>query len=154
DPVTGEIITIPLSAEDELSDIPAEMRETVAAEIAAFRDRSNRRDLERLKREEEMEARERAGPRINRLASPPPSAPSGPAGGANGIPLGPRGVQGAPSGPKGLQGGQIPKDYQNGVTFVNGSGTSREEEEDANVSDGELDHRRKEKKENDKQKRY
>ena len=90
DPVTGEIITIPLTADDELSDIPAEMRETVAAEISAFRERSIRRDMERLKREEEMEAAERRNGRINRLASPPVSAPTGPAGGANGIPLGPR----------------------------------------------------------------
>jgi hypothetical protein len=51
-----EVVNIPLAADDELADIPAEMRETVAQEITAFRDRSNRRDMERLKREEEMEA--------------------------------------------------------------------------------------------------
>lgn len=160
DPATGEIVTIPLTVEDELSDIPAEMRETVAAEIAAFRDRSNRRDLERLRREEEMEAQERqrnlSGPRVNRLASPPPSAPSGPGGGANGIPLGPRerGVQGAPSGPKGLQ---MPKDYQNGVTFVNGSGIASyftREEEESDASDEELERRRKEKKDAELEKIY
>ena len=75
------ILTIPISADDELSDIPAEMRETVAKEIAAFRDRSNRRDLERMKREEEVEQQERTrttNGRGSRLASPPPSAPSGP----------------------------------------------------------------------------
>ena len=157
----AEVVTIPLSAEDELSDIPAEMRETVASEIAAFRDRSNRRDLERLRKEEELEAAERRGGRMNRLASPPPSAPSGPAGGANGIPVGPRdrGVQGAPSGPKGYQGVQIPKDYQAGVSFVNGGGSSasswmtREEEEDP-ASDEELERRRKERKDADLEKIY
>lgn len=158
DPITGEVITIPITVEDELSDIPASMRETVAAEIAAFRDRSNRRDLERLRREEEMEALERqrnAGPRVNRLASPPLSAPSGPAGGANGIPLGPRGdrgVQGAPSGPKGFQGVQVPRDYQNGVAFVNGSASAQlsqylgKEDEESDVDDEELERRRREKK--------
>ncbi|KAK3078454.1 hypothetical protein LTS18_007468 [Coniosporium uncinatum] len=152
DPVTGEVVTIPISAEDELSDIPAEMREIVAAEIAAFRDRSSKRDLERLRREEEAEAAERArnaSTRYNRLASPPVSAPSGPAGGANGIPLGPRDrvVPGAPSGPKGFQGAQIPKDYQNGVKFVNGSTNSwvLPDDEDTDASDEELERRRKEK---------
>ncbi|KAJ9609633.1 hypothetical protein H2200_005961 [Cladophialophora chaetospira] len=144
----GEVVTIPIAIDDELSDIPAEMRETVAKEIAAFRDRSNRRDLERLKREEEIEQQERNrnmnGDRFNRLASPPPSAPAGPAG-ANGIPSGPRG---APAGPKGF-GLQIPRDYQKGVTFVNGtaiSGSSAFEDEDTDASDEELERRRKERK--------
>lgn len=157
---TGEVVTIPLSAEDELSDIPAEMRETVAAEIAAFRDRSIKRDLERLKKEEEMEAAERlrAG-RPSRVTSPPPTAPSGPAGGANGIPIGPRGgVQGAPSGPKGYTGAQMPKDYQAGVNFVNGTnGTTSwltPEEEDDPTSDEELERRRREKKEAELEKAY
>ncbi|KAJ9635836.1 hypothetical protein H2199_008189 [Coniosporium tulheliwenetii] len=164
DATAAEVITIPLSAEDELSDIPAEMRETVAAEIAAFRDRSNRRDLERLRREEEAEALERQrGGRANRLASPLPTAPSGP-GGANGIPLGPRerGVVGAPSGPKAFQGSQVPKDYQGGVTFVNGSGINgaasagwiNREDEDSDASDEELERRRQEKKEAELEKIY
>merc|ERR1711964_586309 len=59
-------------------------------------------------------------PRPSRLASPPPNTPSGPAAGTNNIPLGPRGVPNAPSGPK--LGSQIPRDYQKGVSFVNGSG--------------------------------
>ena len=49
------VVTIPLTLEDELSDIPPEMRATVAEEIKAFRDRSNRRDIERMRREEELE---------------------------------------------------------------------------------------------------
>ncbi|KAI9865127.1 MAG: hypothetical protein M1813_002447 [Trichoglossum hirsutum] len=160
-----EIVTIPLTIDDELADIPAEMRETVAAEIAAFRDRSNRRDLERMKREEEIESMERArnfgGPRANRLTSPPPQgAPSGPAGGTNGIPVGPRdrGVQGAPVGPKAFQGQQIPRDYQKGVAFVNGgingAGWLRQEDEDSDASDEELERRRKEKKNADLEKLY
>lgn len=152
----GDVVTIPINVDDELADIPAEMRETVAKEIAAFRDRSNRRDLERLRREEEVEQQERHrmmnGERSNRLASPPPSAPAGPAG-ANGIPVGPRG---APAGPKGF-GSQIPKDYQKGVTFVNGtaiSGASAFEDEDTDASDEELERRRKAKKDAELEKQY
>lgn len=105
-----EVVNIPLAQDDELADIPPEMREIVAGEIAAFRDRSTRRDLERLKREEEMEENERrrnAASRPSRLDSPPHST--------NSIPLGPRGgaVPNAPSGPKGQNGAR-------GVSFVNG----------------------------------
>jgi hypothetical protein len=150
DPVTGEVITVPITqGEDELAEIPAEMRETVAAEITAFRERSNRRDLERLRREEELEARERHGSRA--------SVPTGP-GGANGIPLGPKGVQGAPSGPKGLRGVQIPKDYQNGVSFMNGTNELTSylgrDEDDTDASDGELERRRRDKKEAEQEKAY
>ncbi|KAL6711065.1 hypothetical protein ACN47E_006940 [Coniothyrium glycines] len=136
------------TGEDELADIPAEMREIVAAEIAAFRDRSNQRDRERLRREEELEAEERR--RSGRRTSPPPSAPSGP-GGANGIPLGPRAerdrVQGAPNGPKGSQ---FPRDYQDGVNFVNGGAISNgvyinREDDDDSASDSEIERRRKKK---------
>lgn len=135
------------TGEDELADIPADMREIVAAEIAAFRDRSNQRDRERLRREEELEAEERR--RSGRRASPPPSAPTGP-GGANGVPLGPRadrGVQGAPSGPKGSQ---FPRDYQGGVNFVNGGAINNgvyinREDDDDSASDSEIERRRKKK---------
>jgi RNA-binding protein 25 len=135
------------TGEDELADIPAEMREIVAAEIAAFRDRSNQRDRERLRREEEVEAEERR--RSGRRTSPPPTAPTGP-GSTNNIPLGPRadrGVQGAPSGPKGSQ---FPRDYQGGVSFVNGGAVnggvyvSREDDDDS-ASDSEIERRRKKK---------
>lgn len=164
----AEVVTIPLSADDELSDIPAEMRETVAKEIQAFRDRSTRRDMERLKREEELEAMERRRnmnqSRPSRLASPPLSAPSGPAGGANGIPVGPRdrGVPNAPAGPKGYTESQMPRDYQKGVTFVNGSGINGagtaglidREDEDSDASDEEIERRKQEKKEAELEKMY
>ena len=88
-----EVVNIPLAQEDELSDIPAEYRETVAREIAAFRERSTKQDLERMKQEEEMEAMERL--RNGRGESPPSS---------NNIPLGPRGLQKVPAGPKGANG--------------------------------------------------
>jgi hypothetical protein len=153
-----EVVNIPLAADDELADIPAEMRETVAKEIQAFRDRSIRRDIERLKREEEIEAAERArngAPRPSRLASP------GPAGGANNIPVGPRAsVTGAPSGPRG---GQMARDYQKDVRFVNGSGTNGaangdvyidRAEEDDSASDSELENRRKAKKAAEHEKQY
>ncbi|OQU98870.1 PWI domain-containing protein isoform 5 [Cladophialophora immunda] len=156
DGATGEVVTIPIAIDDELSDIPAEMRETVAKEIAAFRDRSNRRDLERMKREEEIEQQERTrmmnGDRFNRLASPPPSAPAGPAG-TNGIPVGPRG---APAGPKGF-GVQIPREYQKGVVLVNGTainGASAFEDEDTDASDEELERRRKEKRDAELEKQF
>ncbi|KAK2626367.1 hypothetical protein QTJ16_004629 [Diplocarpon rosae] len=157
-----EVVNIPLAVDDELADIPAEMRETVAQEIAAFRDRSTRRDMERLKREEEMEAAERArngAPRPSRLASPPPHTPNGPAAGTNNIPLGPRGVPNAPSGPK--LGSQVPRDYQKGVTFVNGSGINgaasgdvwiNRDEEDDSASDEELERRRVAKKDAEQEK--
>ncbi|RKF64668.1 U1 snRNP-associated protein usp107 [Erysiphe neolycopersici] len=159
-----EVVNIPLAVDDELADIPAEMREIVAKEIAAFRDRSNRRDMERLKREEDMEALERqrnvAG-RPSRLASPGFRAPSGPAAGTNNIPLGPRGAPKAPLGPKG--GSQIPWDYQKGVSFVNGSGTNgtgtgklwidRDDELDS-ASDEELERRRKSKRDAEQEKQY
>lgn len=122
-----EVINIPLALEDELADIPAEMREVVSQEIAAFRERSNRRDLERLKREEEMEEMERMrnGPsRTSRLDSPPP--------GTNSIPLGPRGMPNAPSGPRGAG---------RGVSFVNGVNGDHREDDDTDASDDEL-HRR------------
>jgi hypothetical protein len=161
----GEVVTIPITVEDELADIPPEMRENVAKEIAAFRDRSNRRDIERLRREEEIESMERArnsGSRISRLGSPPASAPSGPAGGANGIPLGPRGdrnVPNAPSGPKGF-GVQIPKDYQRGVSFVNGGAINGSqvyidrEDEDSDASDEELERRRQAKRDAEQEKQF
>ncbi|EGP88225.1 uncharacterized protein MYCGRDRAFT_41185 [Zymoseptoria tritici IPO323] len=153
---SAEVINIPTSTlEDDLADIPAEMRATVAEEIKNFRDRSNRRDIERLRREEEMEQNERnratAAARANRQASPPPSA------GAGRIPSGPRGthgVSGAPSGPKGFRGAQLPSDYVNGVVFVpgvgpNGAGTHvsiNREDDDAEESDDELERRREAKK--------
>jgi hypothetical protein len=148
----AEIVTIPVEIEDELADIPAEMRATVAEEIKAFRDRSNRRDLERLRKEEELEQEER---RRSGMQS------------RNAVPLGPRGsaaqgIQGAPSGPKGFRGAQIPSDYVNGVTFVSGAGpngtrvavTLDREDEDAEESDEELERRRQEKKAQELEEQY
>ena len=143
------------NAEDELADIPADMREIVAAEIAAFRDRSNQRDRERLRREEELEEAER---RRSGKRSPPPSAPAGP-GGANGVPVGPRadrGVQGAPSGPRGSQ---FPKDYQGGVNFTNGGSLSggtyfSREDDDDSASDSEIERRRKKKRDEELDNEY
>lgn len=141
-----EVVNIPLAQEDELADIPAEMREVVAQEIAAFRERSVRRDMERLKREEEMEEMERQRnglPRPSRLDSPPPGA-----GGSNQIPLGPRGVANVPSGPRGQQGR---------IDFVNGgttNGYSAREEEDTDASDEELNRRVLAKQKADEEKIY
>ncbi|KAF2973440.1 hypothetical protein GQX73_g107 [Xylaria multiplex] len=149
-----EVVNIPLAQEDELADIPAEMRETVAAEIAAFRDRSIQRDMERLKREEELEALERqrnGAPRHSRLSSPPPSN-------TNNIPLGPRGVPNAPSGPKGLK-SELGKDYNRSVTFVNGGVTNgavtyNKDDEDDSASDEELERRRIAKQKSEAEKAY
>ena len=152
----AEIVTISINMDDELADIPVEMRETVAKEIAAFRERSNRRDLERLKREEEIEAmeRQRNAPRPNRLSSPPRSVPTGPNGN---IPSGPRDrtVPNAPSGPKGYQAMQMPRDYQKGVSFVNGTNDwMNHEDEDSDASDEELEQRRIAKKQAEQEKQY
>ncbi|KAI5281252.1 hypothetical protein KEM54_003303, partial [Ascosphaera aggregata] len=142
----AEVVTIALAAEDELSDIPPEMRATVAKEIAAFRERSNRRDLERLKREEEIESMERARNGKGR-ASPPPTAPTGPSWGTNGIPVGPRGA--VPTGPKALSGGQ------KGVSFIKANGLDNVfNDDDVDVSDSELERRRQEKKMEEQEKHF
>ncbi|KAK4210472.1 RNA-binding protein 25 [Rhypophila decipiens] len=130
-----EVINIPIAQEDELADIPADMRETVAKEIAAFRERSNQRDMERSKQEEEHEERERrrnGAPKVSRLGSPQ-------ANNSNMIPLGPRGVLNAPSGPRGNR----------GIDFVNGgtsNGYNFKEEDDTDASDSELYEREQAKK--------
>ncbi|KAF3922782.1 hypothetical protein AA313_de0202332 [Arthrobotrys entomopaga] len=121
------------------------MRETVSKEIAAFRERSNRRDIERIKREEEIEQQERermSGTRGYRFGSPPASAPTGPSAGSNSVPVGPSRLRNdipfsAPTGPAAQS-----------VKFVNGSTTSRlpQEDEDSETSDSELELRRKLKK--------
>ncbi|KAM4058832.1 PWI domain-containing protein [Hirsutella rhossiliensis] len=123
-----EVVNISIAQEDELADIPAEMREVVAKEIAAFRDRSNQRDMERLRREEEIGARFRQQNGA--------SAPS--LGGSNYIPLGPRSstMQSAPSWPRGHNG-------TDRVTFVNGGARDPhheavDDDDDTDASDGEL----------------
>lgn len=135
-----EVVNIPLAQDDELADIPAEMRETVAAEIQAFRDRSIQRDMERLKREEELEAMERQRNGAARtLRQPSPSS-------SNNIPVGPRGMTNVPYGPKG-QKSDLGKDHNRSVEFVNGGTTNggqlfdREDEDDP-ASDEELERRR------------
>ncbi|KAH6685878.1 hypothetical protein F5X68DRAFT_209454 [Plectosphaerella plurivora] len=140
-----EVVNIPLAQDDELADIPAEMREVVAAEIASFRDRSIRRDMERLKREEEMEEQERnrnAPPRRSRLDTPPPeNTPSGPR------------VPNAPAGPRGSG------DRRGSVSFVNGGvynadGSLTREDEESEADDEELHKRHMKKKNAEDDKRY
>lgn len=132
-----EVVNIPLAQEDELADIPAEMREIVAGEIAAFRERSNKRDMERMKREEELEEQERH--RTNRPRSPVDS------GSTNNIPLGPRAQQ-TPAGPKG----------SGRVAFVNGgvSGADILSEEDTDASDDEVNRRNVARQRGDEDKMY
>lgn len=139
-----EVVNIPLAQDDELADIPAEMREIVAGEIAAFRERSNRRDMERLKKEEEMEEMERKRNGAGRSRLEPDT---------NNIPLGPRGnVAGAPSGPKAQNG-------TNQISFVNGGVSNAEysinrEDEETDASDGELNRRQLAKQKADADKLY
>jgi hypothetical protein len=119
-----EVVNISIAQVDELADIPAEMREVVAGEIAAFRERSNQRDLERLRKEEEMEELERQRNGTSRQSA-----------GSNNIPLGPRGtVPNAPSGPRGQNG-------HNRVTFVNGEFGINRAEEESEASDEEIQQR-------------
>ncbi|PHH87189.1 hypothetical protein CDD83_9196 [Cordyceps sp. RAO-2017] len=140
-----EVVNISIAQEDELADIPAEMREIVAKEIAAFRDRSNQRDMERLRREEEIGARFRQQN----------GASSGPSlgGGANNIPLGPRAATMAStaSGPKGQNGAD------RSVSFVNGGAgdadhAAHEGGNGTDASDDELYRRRLAKKEDEEHK--
>ncbi|KAK4890421.1 hypothetical protein LTR27_010828 [Elasticomyces elasticus] len=139
-PLPGNGITLP-GLEDELSDIPAEMRATVAGEIRSFRDRSTRRDLERMKVEEAMGASERREGALGRRLTPPlDSIPSGPRGQTGGI----RGAH-VPQGPRARGGAQLPSDYQNGVAFVGANGAVNgviREDEDAEESDDELERKR------------
>jgi len=155
-------VALATEGEDELADIPEEFRHGIRAEIAAFRDRSTRRDLDKLRQEEEMEQKERQramGSRLSRLASPPRGNS---ASATNGIPLGPRdrttGPSGAPSGPRGHR-GQMPSDYANGVTFVGANGaingiSLNREDEDAEESDEELEARRRKRREEELEKQY
>ncbi|KAM0321784.1 hypothetical protein ACHAQA_009880 [Verticillium albo-atrum] len=139
-----EVVNISLAQDDELADIPAEMREVVAAEIAAFRDRSIKRDMERLKREEEMEEaeRQRNNPQHrSRLDTPPADVPSGP-----------RGMHNAPSGPRGANGTRS-------VSFVNGGVANAEfsinrEDEESEADDEELQKRHLNKRKDDDEKQY
>lgn len=144
-----EVVNISIAQEDELADIPADMREIVAKEIAAFRDRSTRRDMERLRREEEIGARFRQQ-----------NGASGPSlgGGANHIPLGPRAATTAPTtAPTGPKGGQNGADR--GQSFVNGGGAhdqqgGHESDLDTNASDQELLRRKMKKKEDEENKHF
>ncbi|KAJ5112389.1 hypothetical protein N7532_000434 [Penicillium argentinense] len=140
----GEVITL-TNNEDDLSDLPDEVREGVSEEISGFRERSLLRDVRRQEREDEIEARQRAQHGRVSAASPPASAPSGPAGGSNGVPLGSRSraVPNAPAGPKGF-GVQIPKEYQKGVSFFNSVRPAYllRDDDESEASDGELERRR------------
>lgn len=133
-----EVVNIPIAQEDELADIPAEMREVVAGEIAAFRERSNQRDLERLKKEEELEEMERQRNGASRTS-----------GGANNIPLGPRGgaIPNAPSGPRGQNG-------TSRVSFVNGEFGINRAEEDSDASDDGLNRRHQKAQATEEEKAY
>ena len=136
-----EVVNIPLNQDDELADIPAEMREIVAGEIAAFRERSNKRDMERMRREEEIEEMER-----HRSSARPRTPPADPAS-TNNIPLGPRALQSTtttttapPSGPK-----------TRGVTFTNGADAT---DDDTDASDEEVHRRQLARQKSDEDKMY
>lgn len=130
---------VPASLDEELADIPAEQRATVAQEIKNFRDRANRRDLDRPRQEGENEELSHVRTH-NRLASPGP-------GPDNSRP----GVAGAPSGPKGYRGAQLPSDHANGDSFVSAN-LSLEDESEA--SDAELEKRRIAAKAEEQEKQY
>lgn len=112
-----EVVNIPLGQEDELADIPAELREMVTKEIAAFRDRSIQRDMERLRKEEEMEEIERQRSGAGRRRDPPPSSTSG-----------------APTGPSHRNG------FVNGGTERNGI-SYRRDDDNIEISDEEINRR-------------
>lgn len=126
---TVEVVNIPVTQDDELADIPPELRENVTKEIAAFRERSIQRDMERLRQEEEIEEMERQRNEGSRRARTEgaSSTPVGPRGGANGAPSGPRGQNGS---------------HSRNAGFINGGvehPTFRDDDTDA--SDDELNRR-------------
>ncbi|UNI16868.1 hypothetical protein JDV02_003265 [Purpureocillium takamizusanense] len=137
-PSNVEVVNISIAQEDELADIPAEMREVVAREIAAFRERSNQRDMERLRREEEIAGRHQRQHDTS----------------TNNIPVGPRAgaVSSAPTGPRGQNGTGTDR----GISFVNGSGAHHDlsDNEDTDASDGELERRRAKRREEEERKKY
>lgn len=145
-----EVVNITLAQDDELADIPAEMREIVAGEIAAFRERSNQRDMERLRQEEEMEEIERRRSGVPRQSRGETSH-ADPR--ASNVPLGPRdSAPNAPSGPRGQNG-------TDRVSFVNGGLSNAEysvnqEDEDTDADDEELYRRQKAKEDSAKDKAY
>jgi hypothetical protein len=138
--VDAEVATITIEPEDELSNVPPEHKEKVAADIKAFRERSNKRDLERLRMEEEIEAQEKARAASGRKDT----LSAGHGSSANGIPLGPRAdraIQGAPTAPKGMQ----MKQEGNADGRANGTAFVRpftDSENDSDASDGEIWRRR------------
>ncbi|ODA79325.1 hypothetical protein RJ55_04918 [Drechmeria coniospora] len=134
-----EVVNISIAQEDELADVPAEMREMVAKEIASFRDRSTQRDVERARREEEIVERYQ---KQNGVSS-------------SNIPLGPRSatVPSAPSGARGQNG------TDRGVSFVNGSKDGLGEinvysDDDGDASDNALYVRHQKKHEGEAEKKY
>lgn len=60
-------VTIMLSIEDELGDIPEEQRASIAKEITEFRERSAKRDLERTRQIADLESRRLEIERASRL---------------------------------------------------------------------------------------
>ncbi|OLL21946.1 U1 snRNP-associated protein usp107 [Neolecta irregularis DAH-3] len=123
------VITIPLSTSEELSDVPPEQRAEVAREIAKFRERSNRRELDRMRKEADAERQRELATRQRKAKNV--------AEGVNNTPLGPRG-SGAPSGPAADRRG--PK--SNASNYSKHNLFPHESEED--VPDEELERRRKE----------
>lgn len=64
----AEAVTIMLSIEDELGDIPEEQRESIAKEITSFRERSAKRDQERARQIADAESRRLEFERASRQA--------------------------------------------------------------------------------------
>ncbi|KAK9248774.1 hypothetical protein V1506DRAFT_564220 [Lipomyces tetrasporus] len=77
------VVRIAAGGDDDLTDLPPEQRAVVVREIAAFRERANQRERERIKREEEIERqrleRIQAEKRRTTAASASPAPPSMPA---------------------------------------------------------------------------
>ncbi|KAG5518842.1 hypothetical protein PMAC_002372 [Pneumocystis sp. 'macacae'] len=144
----SKVFTVAVNADDELEDIPAEQREAVAREISSFRERSARREYEKLKREEEVERRKLEFERMAKLSVPirPASQIKNP-------------VNQKTKSENSLfftdsvndrRVGQIAKDYQKPVTFVlkevNGYSRNNDDELDDTRSCEEIERERKNKK--------
>ncbi|EMR08132.1 hypothetical protein PNEG_03570 [Pneumocystis murina B123] len=127
---TSKVVTVTLNVDDELEDIPVEHREAVAREISSFRERSERREHEKLKREEETERRRLELERMSGLFVSSKFASQS----NNSISQRARNNNIQPPNYSDDLYGQMSKDYQKSITFVskesNGYVQSHEDELD------------------------
>ncbi|CCJ28512.1 unnamed protein product, partial [Pneumocystis jirovecii] len=144
----SKMFTSALNVDDELEDIPAEQREAVAREISSFRERSARREYEKLKREEEVERRKLEFERMAKLSVP--TKPASQIKNSVNQRMKNENSQLLTDSVNDRRSNQIIKDYQKPITFVlkeiNGYTRNHEDELDNTRSCEEIEKERKNKK--------